>query len=123
MEELEIPEEIDDDAADLIAKLLVRKPEDRLRLEDVLTHPWIAKNEDSRDYGGLTESVNQLKVSEVDRTWVAQHEQAWAEKRPDCTRALAHRFRETAVLEEFLANFETGMRMDPPRWQAESCCF
>lgn len=123
MGDLEIPEEIEDEAADLITKLLVRIPEDRMHLEDVLKHPWIVKHTDSSDYGGLTESINQLKVTAADRKWVAQHEKAWAEELPDCTRALADCFRETADLNELSESFETGMRMDPPGWQAESCCF
>lgn len=42
--DLNIPVYIDDDAADLIRKLLNRVPSKRLALKDIASHPWIVKN-------------------------------------------------------------------------------
>ncbi|ODV81931.1 Pkinase-domain-containing protein, partial [Suhomyces tanzawaensis NRRL Y-17324] len=42
--DLQIPEYIDDDAADLIVKLLQKTPRTRMALTKVFTHPWILKN-------------------------------------------------------------------------------
>lgn len=42
--DLNIPVYIDEDAADLIRKLLNRVPSKRLPLKDIASHPWIVKN-------------------------------------------------------------------------------
>lgn len=42
--DLHIPESISAEAADLIRKLLRKKPEERLPLSEVIKHPWIVKN-------------------------------------------------------------------------------
>lgn len=42
--DLNIPVYVDQDAADLIVKLLQRDPAQRLPLREVATHPWIVKN-------------------------------------------------------------------------------
>lgn len=42
--DLKIPVYVDDDAADLITKLLQRNPSKRLPLADLPSHPWIVKN-------------------------------------------------------------------------------
>lgn len=38
-----VPNRMDPLAADLLSKLLVREPSGRLKLEDVLKHPWVVK--------------------------------------------------------------------------------
>lgn len=40
-----IPSFVSSDAGDLIRKLLQNKPEDRMSLVQVATHPWILKNQ------------------------------------------------------------------------------
>jgi len=42
--EVNYPDEISEGARDLVAKLLVKGPEQRACLEDVLKHPWILKH-------------------------------------------------------------------------------
>ncbi|KAI6212513.1 Aurora kinase [Aphelenchoides besseyi] len=41
--EFTVPEHISDDACDLIERLLVVNPTDRLNLKDVMQHKWIKK--------------------------------------------------------------------------------
>lgn len=42
--DLHFPETMSTESKDLISKLLVREPEQRLPLESVASHPWIARN-------------------------------------------------------------------------------
>ena len=42
--DLKIPSSVSAPAADLIRRLLRKKPEDRLPLSEVLTHPWVVDN-------------------------------------------------------------------------------
>lgn len=42
--DMKIPEHVSHDAADLIKKLLVVNPADRIPLEDIPKHPWIVKH-------------------------------------------------------------------------------
>lgn len=44
-----IPEYVSDDAKDLIKKLLIVNPNDRLELDQVITHPWIVKHVEKSD--------------------------------------------------------------------------
>jgi len=41
--DLKFPPEVSTDAQDLIRKLLVKEPSQRLRLKDVPNHPWIVR--------------------------------------------------------------------------------
>lgn len=41
--QLDIPSDVPEDAADLITKLLQRKPGDRIKLKAALQHPWLQK--------------------------------------------------------------------------------
>ena len=42
--DIKFPDYVTKDAADLITKLLAKKPEERLALSEVPNHPWIQKH-------------------------------------------------------------------------------
>jgi len=46
--DLQFPDHVSDLAADLIRKLLVKAPHDRLSLEQVLSHPWVEGHNPSK---------------------------------------------------------------------------
>lgn len=41
--DLKFPKYMSDEVKDFIQNLLIKKPEDRMNLEDALHHPWIKK--------------------------------------------------------------------------------
>lgn len=44
---------VSDEAKDMICKLLVKDPEGRLSPDEIMQHPWITKDSNQTDIGGL----------------------------------------------------------------------
>jgi serine/threonine protein kinase len=50
------PVEISEESKDLIKKLLILNPSDRLSIPEILAHPWVREEEDDEDESEADES-------------------------------------------------------------------
>jgi serine/threonine protein kinase len=65
--ELTFPPDANQDAVDLISKMMMKDPMDRIALEDIWAHPYLVKSQSSRRLGTKSDSLIFKSLSSSDR--------------------------------------------------------
>jgi serine/threonine protein kinase len=65
--ELTFPPDANQDAVDLISKMMMKVPDERIALEDIWAHPYLARSQSSRRLGTKSDSLIFKSLSSSDR--------------------------------------------------------